>query len=292
MDGEGGALGIRALSRELITQIYRRLVASTYQHFPVLLRIHRPVIDRGRYLLALSPTRFAIQLYRYPLLPRDDEQFLEYYLKTGMTYVDVGANIGTTTLAAAHAVGATGNVISFEPHPGTFRDLSTSIALNPELASRITIIASAVGDVPGQAAISDLAENDVNHIDNCGIAVPITTLDEALKTLPHIDLLKVDVEGYEKNVFEGATRTLSKTDAVYFESCEANFSQFGYSVDDLFDVLSAQGFSCYAVHPGDFSLTRVGYGRHCMQGYENLLAYRSLPLRRRESGGLSVDSVV
>lgn len=279
MNRSENVLGIRALVRELITQIYRRAVVFIYQNVPVLLRVYRPVINRDRYLLRLSPTRFAIQLYRHPSISRDDERFLANYLKLGMTYVDVGANIGTTTLAAAHAVGATGTVIAFEAHPGTFRDLSANVKLNPDLAAQITVVASAVGDVPGKAAISDLPENDVNHIDNCGIVVPMTTLDEALDSLSHIDLLKVDVEGYEKNVFAGATRTLSKTDAVYFESCESNFAQFGYSVDDLFDLLSAQGFSCYAVQLDDINFTKVGHGRHCTQGYENLFACRGTPGR-------------
>ena len=63
-----------------------------------------------------------------------------------MTYVDVGANIGTTTLAAADAVGADGTVIAFEPHPRTFRDLADNVALNHALVQRISLIAAAVGD--------------------------------------------------------------------------------------------------------------------------------------------------
>lgn len=281
-DTTGNALGIKALFRALTNQIYRRSVAELYQRVPMLLSVHRPVIDRGDYQLRFTPTRFAIELYRHPDLPRDDEQFLGNFLSPGMTYVDVGANIGTTTLAAAQAVGATGRVIAFEPHPATFRDLTDNVALNPELASRITLVSSAVGESTGSAGISDLVANDVNHIDSAGIPVPMTTLDDALAGTPKIDLLKIDVEGYERNVLQGATRTLTKTDAVYFESCEENFGHFGYSVDDLFDLLATSGFTCYAVDPSDLSLAKVHKGRRCAQGYENLLARRESQTRQRK----------
>lgn len=290
------ALGIRTLFVALMVQIFRRMVTTLYRWCPPLMRLYRPVIDRGRYVLQFSPTRFAMLLYRYPALRRDDELFLSRFLKPGMTYVDVGANIGTTTLAAADAVGRTGTVIAFEPHPGTFQDLSASVALNPDLAPRISLVASAVGDTTGSARISDLPENDINHINvshgdinngdinrggESGIAVPMTTLDDAVAETPHIDLLKIDVEGYERNVLRGARATLARTDAVYFESCEANFAQFGYSVDDVFALLEESGFHCYAVDPTDFHLTAVGKGRRCVQGYENLLARREARRDRR-----------
>jgi FkbM family methyltransferase len=274
-------MSISQLFRALVTQIYRRVVAGLYLHMPLLLRIHRPVIDRGTYRLLLSPTRFALLLYRYPELPRDDEQSLAHFLEPGMTYVDVGANIGTTTLAAAHAVGPTGRVIAFEPHPETFRNLAESVALNPELAPRIILIDSAVGDSLGTTCISDLPENDVNHIDSEGIPVTLTTLDHALADLTHIDLIKIDVEGYEKNVLAGARSTLAKTDAVYFENCAANFAQFGYSADDLFDIFTDSGFTCYTVDSSDFGLSEVRKGRHCVGAFENLLAFRTGQLRHR-----------
>lgn len=291
MDKTEQTLGIKFLFQALITQLYRRSVATLYARVPWLLRVHRPVIDRGRYRLQFSPCRFASLLYRYPSMLRDDELFLWHYLGPGMTYVDVGANIGTTTLAAADAVGATGTVIAFEPHPQTFRDLADSVALNPDLASRISLVPAAVGDSTGTARISDLPENDVNHIDMAGIPVRMTTLDEALDGTAHIDLLKIDVEGYEKNVLRGARETLGKTSAIYFESCEANFAEFGYSVDDVFDLLEANDFACYAVDPADFSLEEVEKGRRCVQGYENLLALRSGQRPRRESAPKSASSV-
>jgi len=274
MDRTENVLGIRFLFHALITQVYRRSIAAMFVHVPWLLHLYRPIIDRGRYRLRFSPCRFATLLYRYPSLCRDDEQFLSHYLKPGMTYVDVGANIGTTTLAAAGAVGAAGTVIAFEPHPGTFRDLSDNVALNPDLAARISLVAAAVGDSTGTARISNLLDNDVNHIDGTGIPVPMTTLDEALNGTEHVDLLKIDVEGYEKNVLQGAAEILEKTSAIYFENCETNFAQFGYSGSDLFELLEANGFACYAVDPMNFGLAEVADGHRCVQGYENLLAVR------------------
>lgn len=274
MDSE---LSIKFLLRALLTQIHRRIVGSLYLHVPFFDRVYQPIIDRGPYVVPLSRCRFAVKLYRHPRLARDDEQFLQHFLKPGMTYVDVGSNIGTTTLMGAHAVGSDGEVIAFEPHPKTFRELEKTIALNKDLAPRITLVRSALGDNTGEAHMSDLLDNDINHIEPTGVPVPITTLDDAVQDVPHIDLLKVDVEGYERNVFLGATRTLAKTEAIYFESCEQNFRQFGYSADDLFEILADNGFSVYTVDSEDFSLREASNGRRCVDGFENLLA-----LPRRE----------
>jgi FkbM family methyltransferase len=264
---------IKSLFCALMTQIYRRIFGSLYLHVPSFPRLHQPIIDRGAYVLRLSRSSFAISLYRYPKMEREDEEFLRHFLKSGMTYIDVGANIGTTTLMGAYAVGSTGKAIAFEPHPATFRDLTKSVALNRDLAPRITLVHTALGDTIGQSHISDLLDNDTNYLGVAGIPVAITTLDEALKDIPHVDLLKIDVEGYEKHVFLGAKETLAKTDAIYFENCEPNFQRFGYSVDDLFELLGAAGFSVYTVDKQNtFSLTEEHKGHRCEKDYENLVA--------------------
>jgi FkbM family methyltransferase len=75
-----------------------------------------------------------------------------------------------------HAVGSTGKVVAFQPHPATFRNLEKSVALNKGLAPRITLVCSALGDTTGETHISDLLQNDINHVGTIGITVANTTL--------------------------------------------------------------------------------------------------------------------
>ena len=89
-----------------------------------------------------------------------------------------------------------------------------------------------------------------------------------------IELLKIDVEGFEKFVLEGAPQTLSKVSCVYIESDEAHFAKYGYSCADVIGLLQDSGFTMLrltddgAVAPICSQYSSV----HC----ENLIAVRNL----------------
>ena len=61
---------------------------------------------------------------------RDKFDFLEHFLKEGMSFIDVGANLGDYTFFAARRVGGEGNVLSFEPEPNNYMWLKKGIAKN------------------------------------------------------------------------------------------------------------------------------------------------------------------
>jgi FkbM family methyltransferase len=259
----------------LLTYAWKRMVGFFYVRAPfpftLLELVYRPTIDRGTYRLRMSRSPMSTMFYRSPRMYREDEAFLKHYLKAGMVYVDVGANIGTTTLCAADIVGEHGTVLAFEPHPKTFNHLKENVELNPALAQRVSLHNIALGADEHMSYMSDMLANDENFIGSSGVPVFMTTLDKALAKVLHIDLLKIDVEGYEKNVFLGATKTLSKSAAIYFENCEANFSRFGYCAQDIFDILHAADFSIFLIKK-DFQLEKIPTGYRRTKGYENLLA--------------------
>jgi hypothetical protein len=82
----------------------------------------------------------------------------------------------------------------------------------------------------GVVTFSDKSSDCENAVLREGnITVPLTTLDAL--TTPHegpIRLLKVDVEGYERFVFQGTLATMLRTECLYFEADEANFAGFDY----------------------------------------------------------------
>jgi FkbM family methyltransferase len=258
--------------RYFVYHTWKRLVGFLYLHIHILTEFYQPIIKRNGYKLLMTPTLFSVLLYRYPDLDREDEDVISSLLKEGMVYVDVGANIGTTTLAAAHAVGNSGHVYAFEAHPVTARGLQKSVDINHHLKNRVTIRSVALGEKVGVTHMSNLDMDDLNFVTTEGVEVRMSTLDKELENIKHIDLLKIDVEGYEKYIFDGAIETLTKTDKIYFESFEPNFRRFGYTLDAILQQLHNASFIVYSIKGGQYKEVYKGYRNEDI--YENLLAVR------------------
>jgi FkbM family methyltransferase len=133
-------------------------------------------------------------------------------------FVDVGANQGIFTL-----VGATRNsqlrIFSFEPNPNVHALLRTNVAIN-DLTNRVTVRSDAVSDRPGEvafhvppspfSAIGALADVAFRDDDGITTTVPAVRLDDVLAT-EDVDVIKIDVEGAEARVIEGAQALLRRT---------------------------------------------------------------------------------
>lgn len=135
-----------------------------------------------------------------------DLEIVRRLLKPGQSFVDCGANIGIWTLVAASAVGTNGKVFAFEPNPATFEKLSQNVSLL-ELASHIQLFASAVGstntNLPFSCEKSHNISQIVEMLNNESILVSVVSLDLALRD-NKIDGIKIDVEGFELEVLQGA----------------------------------------------------------------------------------------
>ena len=189
--------------------------------------------------------------------------------------MDVGANIGDLTLAAASVVGPKGRVYSLEAHPRTYGFLCSNVALNGSL--NVVPFNVALGDKESEVFFSDMGRgDDQNHVseNNQGISLKMVKLDDLPITEPRIQLLKIDVEGYEKFVLEGASRTLERVSCIYFESWERHFKRYGYACSDVTKLLVAKGFTILRVI-GNESIVPVKMD-HNSTACENLIAVRVL----------------
>ncbi len=234
------------------------------------------VIRRDGYSLKYFPNSFFDDLFINPRMIRDDEVFLAKYLKKGDTYIDVGANIGTTSLRAAVLVGENGRVFAIEPHPVTYAQLITNISLNPHIRSRISPLCLAMGVTKGELHMTDMLANDANYVTDKGsIPVKVETLDALFGEESKIDLLKIDVEGFEKFVLEGGVDTLKKTHQIYFEGYEKQYERSGYSFTDIRALLHQAGFSVYLTiaKDKDIVLEALPLG-YLPKSVENFLATR------------------
>lgn len=142
-------------------------------------------------------------------------------LREGMTVVDAGANLGLYTLHAAQIVGTAGRVHSIEPAPLTFDLLRDNIQVNGLLESGIVQTHQvALSNVIGEASFAIYNHKSGHNTlypdapaDRL-VQVPVMTLDALLKHVPHVDLVKIDVEGAEALVFAGMTELIARNPSI------------------------------------------------------------------------------
>jgi hypothetical protein len=77
------------------------------------------------------------------------------------------------------------------------------------------------------------------------IKVPVKLLDDFAAHYSKVDLIKMDVEGYEKVVCDGGVKTLEKTGCIYFEMGEEMFKKYGHSLKDFLIGLDKMGFRLF-----------------------------------------------
>jgi FkbM family methyltransferase len=203
-------------------------------------------IPQGDFSLRFYRSAVSATLWASPDAYRRDRELLRAYLRPGDRVVDVGANVGVLAVASAVAVGEAGRVLAIEPHPRTASFLRGNVALNR--LTNVDVEVCALGADPGSVRFTDRTSDEQNHVSRqrsaSTIEVSVRTLD-SLFAAPALDLLKIDVEGYELPVLLGAARTLARTRCVYFESGESHFTAFGYRTEDVLALLDRAGFSCY-----------------------------------------------
>jgi FkbM family methyltransferase len=136
----------------------------------------------------------------------------ERYCRPGMTVVDVGANLGYFSLLASKLVGPAGRVIALEPNSENCRLFLSSLRLNG--TSNVDLLPVAADEAPGWAYYAThvgsnggLVDDD-NLLSRFGTVVPTLRLDDIVDR--KVDFLKMDVEGAEGRVVQGATRIIEK----------------------------------------------------------------------------------
>lgn len=146
------------------------------------------------------------------------QQALMDHLRPGMTFYDLGANIGFFSLMAARLVGPQGHVVSFEADPEIAGRLRENLARN--LFAHAQVEQKAVWSEPAAVSFARVDPNTspdrgLGHVSAHGsapgtITVQAVSLDQYADSHPPPDFLKCDVEGAEVAVFHGATRLLSE----------------------------------------------------------------------------------
>jgi len=172
-------------------------------------------------------------------------------IKAGDVVFDIGANIGAHTLQFADLVGNSGIVVAFEPTDYAFMKLKDNVVLNPRLSSQIILNQMMLVDsdvkkesMPELYSSWPLIPSNNVHPEHLGRKMKTsnarsTTLDTYMrkKKTTKVNLIKIDVDGYEYHVLKGAMSTIKKyKPLIIMELCPYVLNETGHDVDEIIEI--------------------------------------------------------
>ncbi len=198
--------------------------------------------------------------YYYGYCEANLTNFFIRYVQNNMTVIDVGAHVGIYSMLSSELVGKTGHVHSFEPTPWTFRILTE----NTKKLPNVTIHNQAISETEQTLTFADYGPGygAYNSANKSGapdttrqphkISVGSVSLDSFCeeKSL-HPDIIKIDSEGYEREVLLGSktilTNTATKRPLVTIEV--AGGVTWAENSHQAFSLLTSYGYTPYEIHP-------------------------------------------
>jgi FkbM family methyltransferase len=241
-----------------ITRFARWQITTRLNPYPVIYSY----TDRTKLIIQRSMTGATGNLY-CGLHEFTDMGFLLHFLRKDDLFVDIGANIGSYTVLAGAHVGA--SVVAIEPVPATFQHLQNNIAINQ--INNVSACNFALGNQQGQISFTSTLDT-MNHVatgsETNTIQVPVDTLDNILGKEKDPILLKIDVEGFETDVLNGADATLKKNQlkAIIIE-LNGSGTKYGYNETHIHQKLVDHGYTPYRYDPFERKLSPIAdFGTH------------------------------
>jgi len=215
--------------------------------------------SKTSYFWRISDPRTAIAclaiMGEYEVL---ETKILKFFAADSKIIFDVGANVGYYAIELGSVLGPSAMIHSFEPVPESFEQLQKNVLLNsasPSVLCNQYAISNSEGKLllykprtSGSSASSARNLHPDEEVDT--VEVPMTTLDKYFLAngLNNLDLLKIDVEGSELMVIEGALDSIKRYQPVIFAELLRKWcAQFGYSPNEVLEILFPLGYRCFAV---------------------------------------------
>ena len=192
------------------------------------------------------------------------EHYIFDYIKNnidvnGKNIIDIGANFGFHTLEFADLVGNDGHIFSFEPQKLVYYQLCGNVILNGY--DNVTTYNVALGNENSTLKMENLQyySNETINIGNAHLNqyydngynwVEVKKLDDY--EFENVSVIKIDVQGYEPNVLNGAIKTINKhRPFIFIEVEEPQLSIYNFSKDDVFNILKDLNYTFKKVLDAD-----------------------------------------
>lgn len=192
-------------------------------------------------------------IYSYGIFDLPVCEAIARLLDPGETAADVGANIGQMSTLMRHRAGATGRVISFEPNPEIFPELSANLRDTSTHLAPIRLEQTALSSAPGEATLDPgptwQSNRGMSRLVANADATPqswrvkLTTLDTIFPAPEPIHLMKMDVEGHEASVLAGSTQLLAQR-----RIRDIIFEDFAPYPSPVATTLLAAGYTLHRLH--------------------------------------------
>lgn len=222
-----------------------------------------PWVDDSRFIVGRGEAGLTGSLY-CGFGEYEGMLFLLHALQPDEVFVDVGANRGAYTILASKVVKS--RSISFEPMPGTVESLLDQVHIN-RIEPIVDVREMGVGDKPGTLFFT-AGKDTENRVSVSGNSegtsrVKVTTLDSELDEVGRC-VIKIDVEGFEYNVLEGASQVLStpRVSAVIIE-LNGSGEEYGHSNEEIHRKLLGFGLFPISYDPLSRKVVRMeSYNKH------------------------------
>lgn len=210
---------------------------------------------------------------------RAERQLLKKIVSDGDVVVDAGANIGIYSQFLARCVGATGIVHSFEPSPENFKRLQSA---THKLAN-VRLSQAAVGEWSGRSTLYLSDKLNVDHRtytteeeSRPTVPIDIIALDDYFSPGQRVDLIKMDIQGYELHALQGASRVLTDNFdlKLLVEFWPHGLKQAGVNWVELLDTLQSKNMLVSEITHDGLVPFRADSAREAREWYVNLFASR------------------
>ncbi|HVJ54191.1 MAG TPA: FkbM family methyltransferase [Aliidongia sp.] len=162
--------------------------------------------------------------------------------------IDIGANVGFFTRRFARWVSGGGRVIALEPEPKNFEALVRVIDRRG-LSAVVDPVQAAAAETEGTVFLKLNPDNPADHrLAQDGISVPMVTIDGLMaeRGWPRVSLIKIDVQGAEFRVLQGAGQTIERSrPTLFIEVDDAHLRLAGCSAEMLLRHIVGLGYSAH-----------------------------------------------
>jgi len=189
-------------------------------------------------------------------------------LRLGGVFFDIGAHVGWFTLFAAKIVGPSGRVFSFEPAPDVYALLSENV----HDLKNVRTLGCGIGNIDGDLefaahgtlptgsfveAVTEINRRFAPDTPIQNVKVDIHRIDTLLPQMKAPDLVKIDVEGFELNVLDGAKQLLTLQPALIIEIHPPQLKLSNGSEAAIFEILTCYGYSWTVIDRNPNSLYTI-----------------------------------